>query len=320
MKLSTRSGLDWTAKFAPIAKALQKLKLPSALIDGEIVVENASGISSFAALQQALADGDTGAALFYAFDLLYIDGKDIRALPLTDRKALLLQSLDDAGSADRIRFSEHLIDDGAAMARHACRLGLEGIVAKRADAAYRSGRSDLWRKVKCTGSQEFVVAGFMPSGTAPIRRLVDPGNTPGWHPRPRGTGGYGVRRRGRAGALGEAGVPADPSAAVRRRTAAPGAPQCTMGGASSRLRGDVPRMDRRRSTAACVVQDHPDRRGARRGRPEGGAGALTGAEAENRGVDRDAHASRSRALARRRPDEGGLAGTMPRSPTASCRT
>ncbi|KZC03449.1 hypothetical protein AU375_00304 [Methylobacterium radiotolerans] len=167
VKLSTRSGLDWTAKFEPIAKALQKLKLPSALIDGEIVVENASGISSFAALQQALADGDTGAALFYAFDLLYIDGKDIRALPLTERKALLLQSLDDAGSADRIRFSEHLIDDGAAMARHACRLGLEGIVAKRADAAYRSGRSDLWRKVKCTGSQDFVVAGFMPSGTAP---------------------------------------------------------------------------------------------------------------------------------------------------------
>lgn len=81
VKLSTRSGLDWTSKFEPIAKALEELKLHSALIDGEIVVENASGISSFSALQQALADGDTGAALFYAFDLLYLDGKDIRALP-----------------------------------------------------------------------------------------------------------------------------------------------------------------------------------------------------------------------------------------------
>jgi bifunctional non-homologous end joining protein LigD len=166
VRLLTRSGLDWTAKFKPVAKALADLKLPSALIDGEIVVEADGGVSSFSALQRALTAGDTGSAVFYAFDLLYLDGEDIRALPLTERKALLLQSLDDAGSGGPIRFSEHLIDDGAAMARHACRLGLEGVVAKRADSAYRSGRSDLWRKVKCTRSREFVIAGYMPSATA----------------------------------------------------------------------------------------------------------------------------------------------------------
>ncbi|MGU3665789.1 DNA ligase D [Methylobacterium sp. A49B] len=167
VKLLTRSGLDWTAKFKPISAALKALKLPSALIDGEIVVETESGVSSFSALQQALTSGDIGSAVFYAFDLLYLDGKDVRALPLIERKDLLLQSLDDVDPKGRIRFSEHLVDDGAAMARHACKLGLEGIIAKRADAAYRSGRSDLWRKVKCTQSEEFVIAGYMPSTSAP---------------------------------------------------------------------------------------------------------------------------------------------------------
>jgi len=166
VKLLTRSGLDWTARFKTVAAALKALKLPSALIDGEIVVETGSGVSSFSALQQAITSGDTGSAIFYAFDLLYLDGRDLSALPLTERKDLLLQSLDDVGSKSHIRFSEHLTEDGAAMARHACMLGLEGIIAKRADAPYRSGRSDLWRKVKCTHSQEFVIAGYMPSTSA----------------------------------------------------------------------------------------------------------------------------------------------------------
>ena len=167
VKLLTRSGLDWTAKFEPTAGALNAMKLPSALIDAEIVVETQGGVSSFSALQQALAAGDTGSAVLYAFDLLYLDGKDLRALPLTERKDLLLQSLDDAPPGGPVRFSEHLAADGEAMARHACRLGLEGIVAKRADAPYRSGRTDAWRKIKCSSSEEFVVAGYTPSTTAP---------------------------------------------------------------------------------------------------------------------------------------------------------
>ncbi|KAA0121635.1 DNA ligase D [Methylobacterium sp. P1-11] len=167
VKLLTRSGLDWTAKFEPTAQALKAMKLPSALIDAEIVVETESGVSSFSALQQALAAGDTGSAVFYAFDLLYLDGKDLRALPLTERKDLLLQSLDDAPRGGRIRFSEHLAADGEAMLRHACRLGLEGVIAKRVDSPYRSRRTDAWRKIKCHSSEEFVVAGYMPSTTAP---------------------------------------------------------------------------------------------------------------------------------------------------------
>ncbi|GLS44307.1 DNA ligase D [Methylobacterium brachythecii] len=167
VKLLTRSGLDWTAKFKPVAQALKALKLPSALIDGEIVIESTSGVSSFSALQQALTTGEIDPVIFYVFDLLYLDGRDLRSLPLTRRKDLLQQALDDAGSDARIRFSEHLVEDGEAMARHACQLGLEGIIAKRASAPYRSGRSDLWRKVKCTSSQEFVIGGFMPSTSAP---------------------------------------------------------------------------------------------------------------------------------------------------------
>ena len=167
VKLLTRSGLDWTSRFKATAQAFRALKLPSALIDGEIVVENESGVSSFSALQQALCGGQTDRAVFYTFDLLYLDGRDLRPLPLVERKDLLQQAIDDVGSGGQIRFSEHLVEDGAVMARHACRLGLEGIIAKRADAAYRSGRSDTWRKIKCTSSLEFVIAGYMPSTAAP---------------------------------------------------------------------------------------------------------------------------------------------------------
>ncbi|GLS46821.1 DNA ligase D [Methylobacterium brachythecii] len=167
VRLLTRSGLDWTAKFKPVAQALKALKLPSALIDGEIVIETASGVSSFSALQNALMTGEIDSAIFYAFDLLYLDGRDLRDLPLVERKDLLQQALDDVGPDSRIRFSEHLTKDGPAMARHACQLGLEGIIAKRASAPYRSGRSDHWRKVKCTSSQEFVIGGYMPSTSAP---------------------------------------------------------------------------------------------------------------------------------------------------------
>ena len=132
-------------------------------------------MSSFSALQHAITTGETGPTLFYAFDLLYLDGKDLRRLPLVERKALLMQSIDDLKLDGRVRFSEHLTEDGAAMARHACRLGLEGIIAKRSAAPYHSGRSDDWRKIKCTTSQEFVIAGYNAVHVShAIGRLVDP--------------------------------------------------------------------------------------------------------------------------------------------------
>ena len=164
VKLLTRSGLDWTERFGDLATAFRSLGLPSALIDGEAVVEDAAGVSSFSALQADLKAGRSDRIVFHAFDLLHLDGHDTRALPLRDRKAALQSVLPDGDGA--IRFSDHLDDDGPAMKRHACRLGLEGIVSKRADRPYRSGRGDDWLKVKCTARQELVVAGYAPSTVA----------------------------------------------------------------------------------------------------------------------------------------------------------
>ena len=162
VRLLTRSGLDWTAKFKPVAEALKALKLPSALMDGEIVVEDAGGRSDFSALQAALKAKGGGDFVYHVFDLLYFDGLDLRSAPLAERKAVLAQVL-DAASSGTVRFSDHISDDGETMVRHACQLGLEGIVSKRADAPYRSGRGKDWLKTKCTDRQELVIAGYAPS-------------------------------------------------------------------------------------------------------------------------------------------------------------
>lgn len=166
VRLLTRKGLDWTEKFRPIAQALRDLGLASALIDGEVVVEDAAGVSSFSALQQDLAENRMDRMAFYAFDLLYCDGRDLRGATLLDRKSLLQLLLDDVPAGGVIRFSDHIVDDGASLIRHACRIGLEGIVSKRADKPYRSGRSDVWLKSKCTQRQEFVIGGYVPSSTS----------------------------------------------------------------------------------------------------------------------------------------------------------
>jgi bifunctional non-homologous end joining protein LigD len=163
--LLTRKGLDWTKKFQPIADALAKLKLPSALLDGEVVVEDKGGVSHFSALQQALTDKDTGKFVYYAFDLLYLDGKDFRPVKLTERKAALRLLLEDLPEDSPLRFSDHIAEKGDVLIRHACRMGLEGIVSKRADQDYRSGRGDHWVKSKCTLRQELVISGYVPSST-----------------------------------------------------------------------------------------------------------------------------------------------------------
>ncbi|KAA2235555.1 DNA ligase D [Salinarimonas soli] len=164
--LLTRKGLDWTARFAPVADALRELGLGSALIDGELVVEDDTGVSSFSALQADIKAGRGDRLVFYAFDLLYLDGTDLRSLALRERKDLLIGALDDLPAGGTVRWSEHLEEDGEALIRHACRMGLEGIVSKRAGSPYVSGRVDHWRKTKCTQRQEFVVAGYLPSTTS----------------------------------------------------------------------------------------------------------------------------------------------------------
>jgi bifunctional non-homologous end joining protein LigD len=162
--LLTRTGLDWTAKFGEaIIDAFKALPVSQALIDGELVVEADSGASNFSALQAALSEGQADRLVFYAFDLLHLNGFDLREAPLVERKRLLEAILGDGGP---LRYSGHFDEDGEIVLRQACRLGLEGIVSKRRDSPYRSGRGKSWTKAKCSARQEFVVGGFVPSTAA----------------------------------------------------------------------------------------------------------------------------------------------------------
>jgi bifunctional non-homologous end joining protein LigD len=136
----------------------QIARLGSAILDGEIVVENASGVSSFNELVSDLKANRRDRYRYYAFDLLYLNGTNLRGASLADRKRLLGEVLSDT-PADRTALSEHFEVDGAVLFERAGRLGLEGIVSKRRDAPYRSGRVKEWLKIKCVLRQEFVVVG-----------------------------------------------------------------------------------------------------------------------------------------------------------------
>jgi bifunctional non-homologous end joining protein LigD len=166
VRLLTRKKLDWTKRFLSIASALKMLGLGSALIDGEIVVEDASGISSFNDLQDDLKAGRLDRFRYFVFDVLYCEGFDLTKVVLKDRKDLLQQLLAILPPGSPIRFSEHLDVDGPTMLEHACRFGLEGIVSKRADLPYRPGRGDHWLKSKCLERQEFIILGYIPSTAA----------------------------------------------------------------------------------------------------------------------------------------------------------
>lgn len=147
-------------------KAFAALPCETALIDGEVVALGETGISSFSALQQALSEGRTGNLVFFAFDLLHLDGEDLQSEPLLGRKERLEELLRELGTESALRYSEHFVEPGQTMLRHACRMGLEGVVSKRADAPYRSGRGRDWVKSKCSQRQEFVIAGYVPSKAA----------------------------------------------------------------------------------------------------------------------------------------------------------
>ncbi|HUO87933.1 MAG TPA: DNA ligase D, partial [Rhizomicrobium sp.] len=165
VRLLTRKSLDWTERFESIARALRDLSLGSALIDGEIIVEDGGGLSNLNDLQADLKSGRQDRFRYFAFDLLYCDGFDLTSVPLIDRKALLQRVMTGLSPATPLRFSEHLETDGPTMLEHSCRLGLEGIISKRKDLPHRSGRSDDWLKSKCWQSQEFVILGYVPSTT-----------------------------------------------------------------------------------------------------------------------------------------------------------
>jgi len=166
VRLYTRRGLDWTAKFGKeLAAALGRLAADGAVLDGELVVEGDNGASNFSLLQEALSEGRTERFIFYAFDLLYADGYDLREVALIERKQALKSLLAGAPS-DMLRYSEHFTESGALVLQHACSLNLEGIISKRPESPYRSGRGTDWLKSKCVDRQEFVIGGFVPSTAA----------------------------------------------------------------------------------------------------------------------------------------------------------
>jgi DNA ligase D len=167
VSLLTRTGLDWTDRYGRLAGAFGKLPCKQAVLDGEIVVQDTEGHSSFSALQDALSEGRTHELTFFAFDLLYLDGYDLGAAPLRERKRALeglLAPVVTASSA--LQISEHVEGGGPAFFEQASRLGLEGVISKRADASYQQTRTKSWLKIKCRLSDDFLVVGFSPSDAA----------------------------------------------------------------------------------------------------------------------------------------------------------
>ena len=167
VRLLTRTGLDWTDRYGRLADAFKRLPCKQALIDGEIVVQDAAGHSSFAALQDALSEGRTHELTFFAFDLLYLDGYELGAAPLRERRRALEGLLAPAVTpSSTLQISEYVEGGGAAFLAQASRLGLEGVISKRADAPYQQTRTRSWLKIKCRKSDDFLVAGFSPSEAA----------------------------------------------------------------------------------------------------------------------------------------------------------
>jgi bifunctional non-homologous end joining protein LigD len=159
VRLITRGGLDWTAKFPALAHRIAELPLDSALIDGELVHLEAEGTTSFAGLQDAISSGKTDTLSFFAFDLLYRDGWNLTGAALEDRKAALAEIVSPRAQG-MLRYSDHQIDRGPDFLHQACSFKLEGIVSKRRTEPYRPGRSRGWLKVKCRNREEFVIIGF----------------------------------------------------------------------------------------------------------------------------------------------------------------
>jgi bifunctional non-homologous end joining protein LigD len=166
----SRSGYDWTSQFAPLAKAASKLKVRDAIVDGEATVLGSTGLPDFQALRRELGNQHSSRLLFHAFDLLYLNGRDLRPVPLLQRKHALKSMLQDAPSA--LVYVDFLDADGSSVFEHACRMGLEGIVAKRVDAPYRSGRQDSWIKLKCTKSDTFPIVAFVEKLGARPRKIA----------------------------------------------------------------------------------------------------------------------------------------------------
>jgi bifunctional non-homologous end joining protein LigD len=164
-QLLTRTGLDWSGKYPSVIAALGKVAAKTAYLDGELCGVGDDGLPSFSQTQAA-SDGERGVRLvYYAFDLLHLDGRDTASLPLIERKALLEPLI---AATPGLQFNGHETGDGEVVRQHACKLGFEGVVSKTIDAPYAPGNRGLWRKSKCLNRQEFVVVGWTdPEGSRP---------------------------------------------------------------------------------------------------------------------------------------------------------
>ena len=162
VQMFSRSGLDWTDKYRALADRLKDLDVKSAMLDGEIVALDAHGRSSFSKLKDELGAGRSQGLQYYVFDLMFLDGEDLRQKPLLERKAALEALLRRGGFADRVIYSEHFAGTPGFLP-HLCGLDMEGIISKRVDSPYSSKRSKAWLKVKCHKRQEFVIVGFTDS-------------------------------------------------------------------------------------------------------------------------------------------------------------
>jgi bifunctional non-homologous end joining protein LigD len=163
--MRTRNGLDWTDKFQSLVPALSRLDCGAALLDGEVAFADAQGRTDFGALQEALSGGKRRIA-YYLFDILHLNGDDLRKKPLIERKQILKELIAASAPGGPLAYSDHVLGHGDDVFSNACDLHLEGIISKRADAPYRSGRSKAWLKSKCGMEQEFVIIGWRPSAKA----------------------------------------------------------------------------------------------------------------------------------------------------------
>jgi bifunctional non-homologous end joining protein LigD len=171
VRLITRSGLDWTGRYGVLPQAFRAIPCEQALIDGEIVVQDVRGRSSFSALQDALSEGNTGKLIFFAFDLIHLDGYELMEVPLIERKRALEALLAPVvGPTSALQLSGHVVGNGRAFRQQAAALELEGVISKRADSPYRSGRSKSWLKVKIRPSDDFRIVGYSEANTDRVFR------------------------------------------------------------------------------------------------------------------------------------------------------
>lgn len=159
----SRNQKDWTEKFPNLIKAVKAFPAASVILDGEIVIVDKAGRSSFQDLQQAMGKSGAAAFVFQIFDLVYLDGYDLTAVPLVQRKVLLEELLSSIKGKTPLRYSEHVEGSGREFFRQACEYRIEGIISKLANSPYQSTRNRSWLKSKCIKRQEFVIAGYTPS-------------------------------------------------------------------------------------------------------------------------------------------------------------